>query len=142
MPAIIKYRMTNKIRDNGFTGSKKSEAVNKAYPWIMNRMAGISKVLFLSVSKQTKRMIALIINATISMNSFEIRVANAEAMDAINVKKTIGNRKLILICFASSPTLMVVDNLVWKIDFNISVSCPDRNGCCWIVKYFAHNSLL
>ena len=100
------------MRDNGFADSNKSEAVNKAYPWIMNRMAGTCKVLFLSISKHTKRMIALMMQPIISINSFEIRITNNEAIMDIKEMITIGKRKLILISFASSPALMVVDNLV------------------------------
>jgi hypothetical protein len=55
-------------------------------------------------------MIALRMNTTIGKNSFEIRVTKAETMDVINVKKTIGNRKWILICFSSSPSIIGADD--------------------------------
>jgi hypothetical protein len=103
--------MTNNIPVNEFIDSNKSEAVNKPYPWIMKRMVGICKVLFLSISKHTKRIIAQRMSTTISMNSLEIRDTNAEAIDAMNVKKTIGKMKWILICFASSPTFIGSESL-------------------------------
>jgi hypothetical protein len=42
--------MTNNIRDIGYADPNKIEAVNNAYPWIIKRMAGTCKVLFLSIS--------------------------------------------------------------------------------------------